>query len=87
MKNTKICPKCSSSDIVIIDGYAGAYGSGNNIMVGATVFSAVPVNRYVCCSCGYTEEWVDQEELEKVKRSKKARRLREIPDTAPRRSR
>ncbi|MDE7270929.1 MAG: hypothetical protein K2N81_10710 [Acetatifactor sp.] len=74
MKNTKICPKCNSSDILIVDGYAGAYGSGNNIMTGATIFSAVNVNRYICCSCGYTEEWINQEDIEKVKKAKRAHR-------------
>lgn len=74
MKNTKTCPKCNGSDILIIDGYAGAYGSGNNIMTGSLIFSAVPVNRYLCCTCGYSEEWVDVENIEKVKRSKRAHR-------------
>lgn len=74
MKNTRICPKCNSSDILIVDGYAGAYGSGNNIMTGATIFSAVNVNRYICCSCGYTEEWINQEDIEKVKKAKRAHR-------------
>lgn len=74
MKNTRICPKCSSSDILRFDGYTGAYGSGNNMMTGHTVFSAVNVNRYVCCECGYTEEWIDREDIEKVKKSKKAKR-------------
>ena len=72
MKNTKICPKCQSSEIVRIDGYAGPYASGNNIMLGATVFSAVNVNRYICCSCGYTEEWIDTKDLDRVKNSKKS---------------
>jgi len=74
MKNTRICPKCSSSDILRFDGYTGAYGSGNNMMTGNTVFSAVNVNRYVCCECGYTEEWIDKQDIEKVKKSKKAKR-------------
>lgn len=74
MKNTRICPKCSSSDILRFDGYTGAYGSGNNMMTGNTVFSAVNVNRYICCACGYTEEWIDREDIEKVKKSKKAKR-------------
>lgn len=74
MKNTRICPKCSSADIVRIDGYTGAYGLGNNMMTGNTVFSAVNVNRYICCACGYTEEWIDREDIEKVKKSKKAKR-------------
>ena len=74
MKNAKICPKCSSADIVRIDGYSGPYGSGNNIMTGNTIFAAVNVNRYICCACGYTEEWIDREDIEKVKKSKKAKR-------------
>ncbi len=72
MKRTRICPKCSSSDILIVDGYAGAYGSGNNVMVGATIFSAVKVNRYICMRCGFTEEWINTEDLEKIRNSSKA---------------
>ena len=75
MKNTKICPKCESASIVRIDGYAGAYASGNNIMLGATILSAVNVNRYICCDCGYTEEWIDREDLPKIKNSKKAHKI------------
>ena len=59
MKMKNKCPKCGSSDIIIAPGKAGAYGAGNNIQVGLTVFSAVLVNRYVCCECGYSEEWID----------------------------
>ena len=72
MKNTKICPKCNSNDIIRINGHAGAYGVGNNIMVGATIFSAINVNRYVCCTCGFSEEWIDKADLEKLKKSSKA---------------
>ena len=73
MKNSKTCPKCGSYDIIRIDGYAGPHGSGNNIMVGMSIFSAVNVNRYICGSCGYSEEWIDQKDIERVKNSKKAR--------------
>jgi len=59
MKNTLICPKCNSKCILRIPGKAGAYGSGNNIMMGMTIFSAVTVTRYLCCECGYSEEWID----------------------------
>jgi hypothetical protein len=44
-------------------------------MVGSSIFSAVKVNRYICCTCGFTEEWIDTEELEKVEKSKKAKSL------------
>lgn len=74
MKNTRICPKCNSSDILRFDGYSGPYGSGNYVMTGNTIFSAVNVNRYICCACGYTEEWIDKEDIEKIKKSKKAKR-------------
>ena len=72
MKNVKICPKCGSHDLFMVKGYAGGYGTGNNIMVGMTIFSAVPVNRYVCGYCGFTEEWIDREDIERVRNSWRA---------------
>lgn len=74
MKDKKICPKCQSSSIVRIDGYSGAYGAGNNVPVGISIFSAVNVNRYICCNCGFTEEWIDKEDIPKIANSKKAKR-------------
>ena len=74
MNRTRICPKCGSNEIYVIDGYTGPYGSGNNVMIGATVFTAVKVNRYICCTGGFTEEGIGREDLEKVKNSKKAHR-------------
>ncbi len=68
MKTTNTCPKCGGRDIIRVPGKSGAYGVGNNIQVGATVFSAVLVNRYICCECGYSEEWIDQEDLAKLKK-------------------
>lgn len=59
---------------MIVDGYAGAYGSGNNIMTGMTIFSAVKVDRYICCSCGYTEEWINTKDMDKLKKSARAHR-------------
>ena len=67
MKTKRICPKCGSNDILRIEGKAGAYGSGNNIMTGMTIFSAVLVHRYVCCKCGYSEEWIDTKDLQTLK--------------------
>ena len=75
MKNIKLCPKCNSGNIVRIDGYTGAYGSGTNVMVGKSVFSGVDVNRYICCECGFTEEWIDKEDISKIENSKKAIRI------------
>lgn len=63
MKNTRVCPKCNHTDIIRVEGRAGAYGTGNNIQVGWSNFSAVLVPRYVCCNCGYSEEWIDIEDI------------------------
>ena len=74
MKNTNTCPKCGKHDIVRFDGYTGPYDSGNHVKTGSTVFSAVNVNRYICLSCGFTEEWIDTCDLDKIENSKKAKR-------------
>ncbi len=67
MKNTKICPKCGGTDILMIPGTSGAYGTGNNIPSRKTIFSYVLVNRYLCCSCGYSEEWINLDDIPKLK--------------------
>lgn len=68
MKIKKQCPKCGGLGIVTVPGKVGAYGSGNNIQVGWTNLSAVLVNRYVCCDCGYSEEWIDKEDIQILKK-------------------
>ncbi|WP_444641168.1 hypothetical protein ACRQU7_12240 [Caproiciproducens sp. R1] len=69
MKSKGTCPKCHSSEIISIPGNVGAYGTGNNIKAGRTIFSAVKITRYLCTSCGYTEEWIDNPiDIEKLKK-------------------
>ena len=63
MKNTNVCPKCNSTNILRVDGYSGAYGAGNNIRIGPSIYDAVNVNRYLCCDCGFSEEWIDKEDV------------------------
>ena len=67
MKNTRVCPKCGCKEIIRVEGKAGAYGSGNNIMLGSTIFSAIKVHRYVCCDCGFSEEWIDKKDIPALK--------------------
>ena len=67
MKNTKQCPKCRGRKIIRIEGDVRAYGAGNNIMTGMTIFSAVKVQRYLCCECGYSEEWIDPQDIPAIK--------------------
>ena len=68
MKRNRICPKCECADIACEKGCVGAYGAGNYVQVSA--FSSVAIYRYICLSCGYTEEWIDAQDLEKIKKSK-----------------
>ncbi len=66
MKQTNRCPKCGCEDILYIPGTVGPYGTGNNIKTGMTVFSSVEVDRYVCTACGFSEEWIREEDLERL---------------------
>ncbi len=66
MKNTHICPKCKSTDILFAKGEEQGYGIGNNVRAG--IFKQVIINRYICCACGFTEEWMDKDDIPKVKK-------------------
>jgi transposase-like protein len=74
MKKSKICPKCNSQEIIRIPGQVRGYGSGNNIITGMTIFSAVKVTRYLCADCGFSEEWIDDpKDIKKLKDIYKAK--------------
>jgi len=69
MKNTKKCPKCQSSDIVLIAGKREAGGSGNLVSVSRwNIFAVVKPVLHLCASCGYMENWlVSREDIARVK--------------------
>lgn len=73
MNNKKICPKCGSDDIIRFDGSTDNLYS--SIMPGTTIFSAVPFDRFVCCNCGFIEHWVRKGDIEKLRKSKKAKKI------------
>lgn len=68
MKNTGRCTKCGSANIVRVPDNPYRHASGNNIYTStATLMGKIPVIRYVCCECGYVENWVEREhELRKI---------------------
>ena len=74
MKNTKKCPKCQSSDIVKIKGYwnFSQYNKPNNAIPASYGKTPVLVNRYLCRSCGFSEEWINQEDIIRLARDKKS---------------
>ena len=57
MQNGHVCPKCGSRHIVRVPDDPRRHASGNNTR--ATLLGKIPVIRYVCCGCGYTENWVE----------------------------
>lgn len=60
MKNTKYCSKCGSQKIVRVPDNPNRHASGNNIYTSTfTLMKKIPVIRYVCCTCGYVENWVE----------------------------
>ena len=73
MKNTKRCPKCGCTDILKVKDTGG--NATNALMLG--FMSSVLVPRYVCCGCGYTEEWVDESDLWILKEKLEKQRAKE----------
>lgn len=73
MKNTNTCPKCGSHNIFLARDSAGEYT--NALPVG--FLSVVYVPRYVCCDCGYAEEWVDESDLRILKEKLEKQRKKE----------
>lgn len=71
MKNSKKCLKCDSKNIIRIPDSPHRHASGNNIYATTvTLMGKIPVIRYVCCDCGYVENWIEREnELEKIRRT------------------
>ena len=51
MKTTGRCPKCGSADLLAVE--PGLYNSFSH-----RFFCKCKNQRYVCRSCGYTEEWI-----------------------------
>lgn len=60
MKQSRKCPKCGSTEVVRVPDNPWRHASGNNIYITRfTLAKKIPVIRYVCCYCGYVEDWVE----------------------------
>lgn len=67
MKKTGVCPKCGGADIVRVPGgVRSTMDNTQNFVIRG--FQSAPVDRYICCACGFSEEWLREEDLEKVKK-------------------
>jgi predicted nucleic-acid-binding Zn-ribbon protein len=73
MKHTSTCPKCQFTDIIRIPARLPASSGENIVSVG--LMKAVRVTRYVCATCGFTEEWIEpQDDIEKLRTRHEAAR-------------
>ena len=62
-----MCPKCDSSDILRIKG--GSAWTGYQNFIRASSIKMIPVTRYLCGNCGFSEEWVEDEKgLEQLRK-------------------
>lgn len=63
MKISKTCPKCASRDILEVQN-----SSSYTPQIVHELFKKIKSTTYICCSCGFTENWVDQKCLLKLKK-------------------
>lgn len=67
MKNTGRCVKCSSDAVVVVDNTMGQQFTPIRI----SGFSVASTARFICCDCGYMEEWIiDEKDLKKLRKKK-----------------
>ena len=56
MQHNKCCPKCNSTNIVQVKG--SKYNTNHRISLDNWSMKWATLDRYICVTCGYTEEWV-----------------------------
>ena len=66
MKTSNKCPKCNAFDVIKSP---SSVWKGNNNQI-SSGFSTIPVVRYLCVQCGYSEEWIESRE-DRLKLKKK----------------
>ena len=70
MKNNAVCPKRGSHIVVRVPDDAHRYLANSICITKLVTVERVPVARYVCCDCGYVENWVEiQAQRDKIKKS------------------
>lgn len=68
MKNTNVCPKCGCNEIKEMKGSKTNNGYGGVIVSG---LKRAHTSVFICCNCGFIEEWVSSEkDLEIIKEMK-----------------
>lgn len=66
MKHSKKCPKCAGSKIIKVEADPSKYRFAPQIAMGISIFSAISMPQYICGTCGYSEIWIDEEDLSRI---------------------
>ena len=66
MNKTGKCPKCGSNKLIIVPGKKIPAQAGRAIMIGSSTLSSALFDRYVCSQCGYSEEYFDKDNIDKL---------------------
>jgi len=70
MKNTGICPKCSSKEVYFDLRTLNAIDTRGKLLIARKKFAGQEYARlavYVCINCGYFEEYLREEDLKDTK--------------------
>ena len=70
MKQSRTCPKCGSKEVIqFMEATQNGKDNGNHIYCG--FYNHARIWRYVCCDCGYSEQYVDIPEIKKIRPNRK----------------
>ncbi len=78
MKTTTQCSKCGGREIYVVPGHGRV---GNLIRAGR--IDEVIVDRFVCVSCGYSEEWITPADLALIQKNFKSVKSDFLPPVTP----
>ena len=68
MKDTGRCPKCQSTDLARVPGVEVSLSGSRSNIIRVGWWRGAVVTRFVCCGCGFSEEWIEHAEaLQKIK--------------------
>ena len=60
MKVTGKCPKCGGDQVVRC---VNRFMKEEPVLRGGAMDAPIPIDHYVCRSCGYVEQWISSEDL------------------------
>ena len=61
MRFTHLCPKCNSSEVIKVRG--SSINTHQKIPLNQWSLKSAVLDRYICATCGYTEEYVQLSEV------------------------